>query len=164
MKRLFSGISTTLLLLATPLHSAASAAPATATGSAALAVAAVVAPYSPQLSRGEKKVIAGLFDGNTYAHHAKMKLSVSADAIQCKIGNVDITARSCELTFKKAKHSLKGRAANEVYATLAAAGVASEGAAGSMIQAISKLTCTVDPVVIKDKSGGGADCSFETGE
>jgi len=25
------------------------------------------------------------------------------------------------------------------------------------------LSCTLDPAVIKDKAGGGADCSFEPG-
>jgi len=38
--------------------------------------------------------------------------------------------------------------------------VAAEGAAGSMIEGVTKLNCTLDPAVIKDNSGGGADCSF----
>jgi hypothetical protein len=75
---------------------------------------------------------------------------------------VDITARSCEITFKKGKRSLKGREANEVSATFAAAGVTPEGAAGSMIQTISKLSCTLDPGAIKENSGAGADCSLQT--
>ena len=37
-----------------------------------------------------------------------------------------------------------------------------EGAAGSMIQTVTKLGCTLDPNVIKDNSGGGADCTFAT--
>ena len=67
---------------------------------------------------------------------------------------------SAAATFKKGKRSLKGREANEVYATLASAGVVAEGAAGSMIEGVTKLNCTLDPAVIKDNSGGGADCSF----
>jgi hypothetical protein len=43
---------------------------------------------------------------------------------------------------------------------LTSAGVVAEGAAGSMIQNVTKLNCTLDPAVIKDNSGGGADCSF----
>jgi hypothetical protein len=57
---------------------------------------------------------------------------------------------------------LRGREANEVNATLAAAGALAEGAAGSMIQSVTNLTCTLDPNVIKDNAGGGADCSFAT--
>jgi hypothetical protein len=139
-------------------QSAESAAPAT-TGSTALAVAAVVAQYSPLLSVHEKRLIAGIFDGNVKAAD-KRKLSVIAETVTCKISNVAIAERSCELTFKKGKRSLKGREANEVYATLASAGVVAEGAAGSMIENVTKLNCTLDPAVIKDNSGGGADCSF----
>jgi hypothetical protein len=35
-----------------------------------------------------------------------------------------------------------------------------EGAAGSMTEGVTKLNCTLDPAVIKDNSGGEADCSF----
>jgi hypothetical protein len=91
------------------------------------------------------------------------KLSVSADTVMCRISNVAIAERRCEITFKKGKHSLKGRAANELYATLASAGVTAEGAAGSMIESISKLSCTLDLGEIKQNAGGGADCSWESG-
>ena len=57
-----------------------------------------------------------------------------------------------------------GRDANEVGATMAAAGIASEGAAGSSIEGVSKLRCTLDPNEIMQKAGGGAECSFETGQ
>jgi hypothetical protein len=159
--------STALFLFATLVatfgQSTASAATATTSGATALAVAAVVAHYSPLLSAYEQRLIAGLFDGNVKAGD-KRKLSVTAEAVTCRIGNVAIAERSCELTFKKGKRSLKGREANEVYATLASAGVVAEGAAGSMIEGVTKLNCTLDPAVIKDNSGGGADCSFGTGQ
>jgi len=151
-----------LTILVTSLgQSAASAAQATTSGPTALAVAAVVAQYSPLLSAYEKRTIAGLFDGNVKAGD-KRKLSVTAESLTCRISNVAIAERSCELTFKKGKRSLKGREANEVYATLASAGVVAEGAVGSMIEGVTKLNCTLDPAVIKDNSGGGADCSFGT--
>lgn len=105
-------------------------------------IAAVVAQYSPLLSAYERKVIAGLFDGNAKAG-AKGKLSVSAETVTCRISNVAITERSCQITFKKGKRSLKGREANEVFATFASAGVTAEGAAGSMIESVSKLSCTL---------------------
>lgn len=148
-----------LFLLAAFGLTPAAAAPVSVTGSTALAVAAVIAPYSPLLSAYEKRTIAGLFDGNA---RAGMKLTVTAESIICRVGNVDITARNCEMTFDKGKRTLKGREANEVNATLTAAGAIAEGAAGSMIQTVTRLSCTLDPNVIKDNSGGGADCSFAT--
>ncbi len=77
--------------------------------------------------------------------------------------HVAIAERSCEIAFKKGKRSLKGRAANEVYATLASAGVAAEGAAGSMIENLSKLSCTLDLGEIRQNAGGGANCSWQAG-
>ncbi len=163
MKSLVLRTSTIVLVFVAFGQSAASAAPVTLTGPTALAVAAVIAPYSPLLNPGEKKVIAGLFDGNSKISYPKKKLSVGADTVMCRISNVAITERGCEITFSKGKRSLKGRAANEVYATLASAGVAAEGAAGSMIENISKLSCTLDLGEIKQNAGGGADCSWESG-
>ena len=72
--------------------------------------------------------------------------------------------RAAELTFGSRKRTLTGREANEVGATAAAAGVPSEGAAGSSIESISKLRCTIDPNEIMQKAGGGANCTFETGQ
>ena len=151
-----------LLLLAALGPSTASAASMNVSGATALAVAAVVAPYSPLLGARDKKIIASLFDGNERVGTFKTRLSVTADALTCRISNVDITLRSCQISFGKARHSLKGRAANEVYATLATAGVVAEGAAGSMIESISKLSCTLDPGEIKQNGGGGAACKFST--
>jgi hypothetical protein len=155
----------TAVLLCTALGQwPASAAPVTLTGPTAVAVAAVVAQYSPMLNPGERKVIAGLFDGNGRISYPKKKLSVTADSVMCRISNVAIVERSCELAFTKGKRSLKGRAANELYATLASAGVAAEGAAGSMIEGITKLNCTLDLGEITQNTGGGADCSWEGGQ
>ena len=163
MKNLVLGIAAVVLPLAAFGQSAASAAPATVTGPTALAVAAVVAQYSPVLNPGERKVIAGLFDGNIRMSYPLKKLSVDADTVMCRISNVAIADRSCEIAFKKGKRSLKGRAANEVYATLASAGITAEGAAGSMIESISKLSCTLDLGEIKQNAGGGASCSWQSG-
>jgi hypothetical protein len=163
MKNSIPRVAAIVPLLAALGSSVASAAPATASGPTALAVAAVLAQYSPVLNPGERKVIAGLFDGNTRMSYPLKKLSVDADAVMCRISNVAISERSCEITFQKGKRSLKGRAANEVYATLASAGIAAEGAAGSMIQNVSKLSCTLDLGAIKQNAGGGASCSWQTG-
>jgi hypothetical protein len=91
------------------------------------------------------------------------KISVTADKIVCRVSNVDITARSCELTFKGAKQTISGRRASEIFATEAMAGIPADGAAGSVSEGLSKLNCTLDPTEIRKKAGGGADCSFETG-
>jgi hypothetical protein len=140
---------------------AADAAATTVSGPTALALAGVVAPYSP-LSSGDKKAVAALFGGKSNIAYAR-KIVLTADKIVCRTSNVDITARSCELTFKTVKRGLKGREANEIYATEIMAGVPSDGAAGSVFESLSKLSCTLDPNVIKKNAGGGADCSFEPG-
>lgn len=142
--------------------SAASAASATASGQSALALAGVVALYSPLLTSDEREAVSALFVGQTGGRYVK-KIFVTADKIVCRVSNVDITARSCELTFKGAKQTITGRRANEIFATEAMAGIAPDGAAGSVSESLSKLTCTLDPAEIRKKAGGGADCSFETG-
>jgi hypothetical protein len=163
MKNSVLGIAAVVLPLAILGQSAASAAQPTASGATALTVAAVIAQYSPVLNPGERKVIAGLFDGNTRMSYPLKKLSVDADTVMCRISNVAIADRSCEITFKKGKRSLKGHAASEVYAMLASAGITAEGAAGSMIENVSKLSCTLDLGEIKQNAGGGADCSWQAG-
>lgn len=162
MQRVFLRASMVLLVLANFGASAASAASMNVSGATGLAVAAVIAPHSPFVSAGDKRIIANLFDGNERVGYFKGKLSVTADALTCRVSSVDITLRSCEITFGKTRRSLKGRAANEVYATLAVAGVVPEGAAGSSIESISKLSCTLVPGEIKDNSGGGVECTFTT--
>jgi len=142
---------------------AASAAPGTASGPTGFALAAVIAQHSTMMRPFDKRVIARLFRGNTaFGFTPNTTISVDADTVVCRVSNVDLTSRSCELTFGSRKHALTGREANEIFATAVAAGVAAEGAAGSSILGISKLRCTIDPNVIMQKAGGGADCSFET--
>jgi len=152
-------------LLAMAQAGAASAAPVTATGPAAFALACVVAQHSPLLSASDKGMIAHLFSGAShFAASADRKFLVTADSIVCRVSGVDLTARLCELAFKSDKRTLKGRDANEIDATLMAAGVAPEGAAGSTIKSVSKLVCTLDSNELGQKAGGGAKCSFEMGQ
>jgi hypothetical protein len=165
MSNLIVKISAVLLFAALG-PSAASAAAGNTSGSSALALAGVVAPYSTVLSAPEKKTVAALFDGKpAMAITTKKQLLVTADSVVCRISNVDITSRSCELTFNNGgKRNVKGRAANEIYATLAVAGVDGDGAAGSIFRSVTKLSCALDPAEIKENTGGGAECSFRTGE
>jgi hypothetical protein len=147
------------------VQSSASAAPGSASGPTALALAAVIAQHSPAVRAFDRRVVARLFRGNTrFGFTPNTKISVDADSVVCRVSNVDITQRSCELTFGSRKRTLTGREANELGATAAAAGVPSEGAAGSSIESISKLRCTIDPNEIMQKAGGGANCNFETGQ
>jgi hypothetical protein len=150
-------MSMALMLAATLGVSKASA--ETISGSAALALAGVVAAASPVLS-AERKAVDELFAGSSDISYKK-KIAVTADKIVCRAGNVDITSRSCELTFGKKTKTINGRAANELYSTEAMAGVPSDGAAGKIFESVTKLSCTLDPQAIKQKDGSGADCSYE---
>ena len=94
----------------------------TAAAPLSLAIAAVVAPYSPLLSVRDKRVVARLFEGGANVE-VSPRISVKADSIVCRVSNVDITLRGCELTFGTYKRGIEGRAANELYATLSAAGL-----------------------------------------
>src|ERR1700731_2412638 len=108
------------------------AAPVTATGPIALALAAVVAQHSPLGRAFDKRIIARLFGGRTnFGFTPNTKISVTADSVVCRTSNFDITARTCDLTFGVRKRTLTGREANEVSATGLTAGASSEGAAGS---------------------------------
>jgi hypothetical protein len=138
-----------------------SAAAQNVSGPMALALAAVVAQHSPLVDAANKRIIASLFAGDSkVVVPAGKTISVMADSIVCRISNVEITARSCELTFGSAKRNLKGREANEIYATLAAAGVPSDGAAGSIFESVMKLSCALDPAAIKKADGSGAMCEY----
>ncbi|MCC8963419.1 hypothetical protein H8A95_14175 [Bradyrhizobium sp. Pear76] len=141
--------------------SAAWAAPATTSGSVALALAGVVAPHSA-LPAKEKKAVAAFFAGDSNVPHAN-KITITADKVVCRASNVAITSRSCELSFGGKTGTVKGSEANAIFATVALAGVPPDGAAGTIYESLSKLSCTLDPAAIKDKAGGGADCSFEPG-
>jgi hypothetical protein len=113
-----------VLSLLTAGASGASAASATVNGQSAMALAGVVALYSPLLTSDERETVSAFFVGQIGGRYAK-KISVTADKIVCRVSNVDITARSCELTFKGAKQTITGRRASEIFATEAMAGVPS---------------------------------------
>jgi hypothetical protein len=131
-------------------------------GSTALALASVIAPLSPVLASGEKKAIAMLFAANSDVPYKK-PIVVTADRIVCRTGNVDITVRSCEVTFGKKVKTVNGATASEIYATEALAGVPADGAAGSNFESLSKLSCTIDPNAIRQRDGSGASCTFQPG-
>jgi hypothetical protein len=154
-----------VLFVLGPGVSIAPAASGNASGPAALALAGVVATHSAVLSSFDRPAMARLFGGHSgISFPPNRQISVTADTIVCRASNVVITARTCELAFRAGKRLLEGREANELAATLVAAGVAPEGAAGSIVESVTKLACTVDPTEIRQKAGGGAQCAFETGQ
>ena len=152
----------TCALVATTVAGASGATPAKVSGSTALALAGVIAPLSPDLTRAEKKAVAMLFAANSDIPYKK-PIVVTADRIVCRTGNVDITLRNCELTFGKKSRTVNGSTANEIFATEALAGIPPDGAAGSNFESLSKLSCTIDPNAIRQKDGRGADCTFQPG-
>jgi|SRR5579871_730100 len=149
------------LACALPFCLASAAEAATVTGSPALALAAIAAAHSPTLSAAQKKEVAAIFNGRGGGTY-KGKIAVAADKIDCRISNVDIASRSCELAFGNKTPSITGRDANELYATEVFAGVPSNGAAGSIHEGLARLKCTLDPQAIRQKDGSGAECSYET--
>jgi hypothetical protein len=148
-----------VLLLTGPAASGA-----TVSGSAALALAALVARQSPELTRYEKRIMALLFDGRLdFTFASGKEIAVDADAVTCRASNVDITLHSCDLSFGKSKAVLDGPIAQQLFATLIVAGVPSEGAAGSLFAGVDHLACTIDPNAAKQRAGGGAQCQFAAG-
>ena len=132
-----------------------------ADGNGALALAALVAEYSPGVKAIDKHVLAKFLNGYANARYAPGKITVAAGAVTCRASNVDITQHSCDLTFGAKKVATQGRKAHELYAILAAVGVPQESAAGSTFVAVSNLDCTIDPGEVKQKAGGGAHCAYD---
>jgi hypothetical protein len=121
------------------------------------------------MSSTDRRAMARVFAGNPISFLVGRKISVTANSIGCRISNVDIAACRCDLVFEDRRRgdrevSLTGRAANELFATLVAAGVVPGGAAGSTVEKLNKLVCTIDPNEVRQKAGGGADCVFEKDE
>ena len=107
----------------------------------------------------EKGVVAGQHP----SYPAGQKITVKTNKIECRQRNVAINDRSCALTFGSHHVNFAARAAHERYATLIEAGVLSDGAAGSMFETLTALTCTIDPNAINQNAGGGASCTFTPG-
>jgi hypothetical protein len=130
-------------------------------GPYALALAGLAAERDPALKPAERRVVARLFAGDARVPYpAGRSVVVAADKIVCRVSDVQITARSCQLSFAAKLVTLTGPAANALFATLAAAGVPSDGAAGSIFEAVTGLSCKLTPSVILANGGGGADCVY----
>ncbi len=132
-----------------------------AEGNGAISLAALVGEHSPHLTPAEKALLDKYLNSQPKAPYpAGKKITVIAEAVTCRISDIDITSHSCELTFGVKKVSFEGRKAHELYATLIEAGAPSDGAAGSIYEGIANLDCTVNPAEVKQEGGGGATCKF----
>ena len=143
------------------LAQAASA--ANISGPGASALAGVVAPHETGLSAAKRLVISKSFAGHHPSYPAGQKIIIKANKIVCRQSNVAINQRSCALTFGSHNVNLTGRPSHEIFATLIEAGVPSDGAAGSVFETLTALTCTIDPNEISQNTGGGASCTFTPG-
>ena len=146
------------LVSATPAARAAD----TASGSGALALAALVGLRSPNVGVSNKYKLLRILDGDL-GFAGKGKITIEATAVTCRASNVDISAHACTLKFGSASRMLEGRRAHELFATLVENGVAGDGAAGSVFEAVSHLTCTIDFGEVKERGGAGAGCTYDAG-
>src|SRR5262245_38059971 len=133
-------------LALTVVHSTAFAAPGTASGPSALALAAVTAQHSPAVRAFDKRVIARLFRGNTrFGFTPNTKIPVDAGLRVRRRRQGRNTAGQRRLHFRGAQRTLTRRDGKGVGANNAGAGNSSRGRGGSSIESVSKLRCTIDP-------------------
>lgn len=136
----------------------------TASGSSALALAALVGLQSPSLRASDKNALSHMLGGDlSFSFPASGTIAVEAGSVSCRASDVDISEHDCTLKFGGVTRMLLGRAAHELYATLVENGVASDGAAGSVFEAVSHLSCLIKVREVKERGGGGANCSFDAG-
>jgi hypothetical protein len=150
------------ILAAAVLAGVAQAAAAeTVSGPQALALATIVAENAYAVSAPDKALLKAYLNGQADAPHRRgAVITVSADTVQCRVSNVDITSVSCDIGFGWLKSELNGRPAHELSASLADAGIPPDGAAGSVYRSISHLSCTIETDAVADRGGGGATCRF----
>ena len=147
------------------VSSAAQAASASGDGGAAIILATIVSENSPTVTVQNKALLAKYANGHAGAPHpAGTVITIVADSVTCRASNVDVTTHSCEIKFGATTRALSGRKAHEVYATLIELGVPSEGAAGSIYEALTQLNCVLKTDEIADCAGSGAKCTFNTSQ
>lgn len=150
-----------LLLLVLVLGAPQAASAKDASGSGALALAALVGNVSPLVAPSGKTALMKFLDSETdFDVHAGKKITVAANKVACRASNVDITAHSCDLTFGSKTVKLTGRTAHALYATLLQVGVERDPGAGNIWVSAAKLNCVIDVAEVKSKGGGGATCHY----
>ena len=131
-------------------------------GSPALALAAFIGENAPTVSRGDKAVLFHFLGGRTNfaLRPGTHRIVVQADKVRCRMGDVDLTLHSCELTFGTKTLIEGGRTGQALLATMLQNAVAPNGAAGTIYYSVAHIRCTINPVEIQTKDGGGAVCEF----
>ena len=149
------------LVFAIPVLFAGPTFAADATGSGALSLAALVGQHSPALTAAEKYLLGAYLEGRPKSDFRPGKrVVVRASEAACRISDVDITAKSCDLKFGAHTVSLADRQAQELYATLIEAGVPSSGAARSIYESVKALVCTANSAAVRVENGGSANRTF----
>lgn len=152
-------IATSVAFAAALLCSSAASAGSTG-GHAALSLAEAVGLRSPAVSFAHKVILIKFRAGNTTFASSNAPFTFHAAAIDCRASNVDITHYSCSLTFGSSPIEFDGAPAQQLFATLIEAGVEGEGAAGTIHEGLSALSCTIDVGAVKDRGGAGATCTY----
>jgi hypothetical protein len=131
-------------------------------GNAALALAALVGAEQPSLPRADKAVLASFLDSQTNVTLPPdvRSITVKADKISCRMGDVDIGLHECTLTFGSKTITKSGAAGQMFLATMQENGVPSDGAAGTIFYNATAVTCTIDAAQVESHDGGGAKCTF----
>jgi len=151
---------TASIAFAVAMLSAGAASANSAGGYAALSLAELVGLQSPLVSTAHHVILLQFRNGNTNFASSNAPFTFTAPAIDCGASDVDITHYHCMLTFNGSTVQLTGAAAQNLYATLIEAGVPSDGAAGTIHEAVTGLSCTVNVGQVKALAGGGATCHF----
>jgi hypothetical protein len=149
-----------VFVLALALSLAASISAANLGPSSQLMLAAIVAQYSPQLEAAMKQELSRLAAGDLTKTDTDKDFVVSADSIECRASDVDITSRSCIIMYGSKAVSLSGRPAHELFSTITEVGVLAGASAGTYTVGLSSLNCTVSPSEVSAGSGGGVHCTF----
>lgn len=152
-------IATAFVLTAALLGSGAAYANGTG-GHTALSLAELVGLRSPQVSPQNKFVLDKFLNGVTTFASANTPITINSSLIDCGAGDVDITHYFCDLTFGSQHVQLNGPMAQQLYATFVDAGNPTDGAAGTIHESVTNLSCTVDVGQVKQRAGGGATCTF----
>ena len=149
-----------VLFLAASLMATHAAGVNTIEGNGALALGALVGSASPLVDSEAKRVLGALLDGHVNALSDRI-LAIRAKEVSCRVSSVNITLSRCELNFGASTVELQGRAAHELFATIAQVGIEPDGAAGSVYEALTGLNCTIDLRALKENAGAGAHCVYD---
>jgi hypothetical protein len=150
-------------VLALPfLFASVTAFAAQSSGNGALALAAQIGAEDPSLSTQQKSVLTYFLNSQTSVTlpSGVRTITVKADKISCRMGDVDIGLHACTLTFGSRTVTKSGTAGQMFLATMQENGVPSDGSAGTIFYNATAVSCTIDATQVESHDGGGAACTF----